>query len=332
MLSNINDYLNSWVNLQNDMHNGKADALQLTVDGNAQSAAIPGLGSAAFLNAGAFATAAQGSKADNALQSAVLAPGSTEGTLILTTNGAAQSEVAVPGLGTAAYSDATAYATAAQGARADSSVQSISIAPGTANGTIQYSVNGGPAMQASVRGLGSAAYEDTTAFATAAQGTKADTALQPSDVVDNLTSTDVNRPLSANQGRVLEQLVQSMSASGKPIGGFSTYADRYKNTEQFSADLQPINVNDTIYIAADENHTDMPAQYRVASIGSDRAITYAFVRIVPDTARDFSLNPIDPTKRAGGRRGIQRAHAGRRGEYRCHGKRRGDKRQALKRR
>ncbi|MBB3980104.1 hypothetical protein GGQ64_005351 [Rhizobium azooxidifex] len=57
-------------------------------------------------------------------------------------------------LGTAATQASSAFATAAQGATADTAVQ-----PGD---------------------LGTAAYEDTTAFATAAQGATADTAVQPS--------------------------------------------------------------------------------------------------------------------------------------------------------
>ena len=59
-------------------------------------------------------------------------------------------------LGSAAFEDTTAFATAAQGGLADSAVQ-----PGD---------------------LGTAAYANTGDFATAAQGGKADSALQPSDI------------------------------------------------------------------------------------------------------------------------------------------------------
>lgn len=51
------------------------------------------------------------------------------------------------------------------------------IATGTTNGTV--SVRG---TNVPVKGLGSAAYTPSTAYATAAQGTKADTALQPADL------------------------------------------------------------------------------------------------------------------------------------------------------
>lgn len=64
-----------------------------------------------------------------------------------------------------------AYATAAQGAKADSAVQTV--VTGTTNGTIK--VDG---TDVAVKGLDSAAYTASTAYATAAQGTKADNALQ----------------------------------------------------------------------------------------------------------------------------------------------------------
>jgi hypothetical protein len=66
------------------------------------------------------------------------------------------------GLGTAATTDAAAYATAIQGGKADSAVQ-----PGD---------------------LGTAAIAASTDFATAAQGEKADTAIQPADLSSVATS------------------------------------------------------------------------------------------------------------------------------------------------
>ena len=53
-------------------------------------------------------------------------------------------------------------------------------------------------------GLGTAATTASTDYATSAQGSTADSALQPGDVVDNLTSTSTTAPLSAAQGKALE--------------------------------------------------------------------------------------------------------------------------------
>ena len=67
--------------------------------------------------------------------------------------------VKVHGLGTAAYAATDDFATAAQGAKADSAVQAADVVSGTANGTI--SVKG---SDVAVKGLGSAAYQNSGAF------------------------------------------------------------------------------------------------------------------------------------------------------------------------
>lgn len=95
---------------------------------------------------------------------ATLVEGTANGTVKF--NG---TDVPVHGLKSAAYTEASDYATAAQGALADSALQKADIATGTANGTI--AVDG---SDVAVKGLGSAAYTESSAYATAAQGTKAD--------------------------------------------------------------------------------------------------------------------------------------------------------------
>lgn len=95
---------------------------------------------------------------------ATLVEGETNGTVKF--NG---TDVAVHGLKSAAYTDATDYATASQGALADTALQKADITTGATQGTI--SVDG---SDVAVNGLGSAAYTNSDAYATAAQGTKAD--------------------------------------------------------------------------------------------------------------------------------------------------------------
>lgn len=90
-------------------------------------------------------------------------------------------EVEVAGLGSAAYTASTAYATAEQGGKADTAVQSVNA--GSANGTI--SVDG---SDVSVTGLKSAAYTEASAYATAAQGSKADSAVQSVTVLGETLS------------------------------------------------------------------------------------------------------------------------------------------------
>lgn len=110
------------------------------------------------------------SRAD--LPTYTLASGSKNGSVAF--NG---TDVAVTGLKSAAYTESSAYATAAQGALADSALQKADITTGSANGTI--AVEG---SNVAVAGLKSAAYTEASAYATAAQGTKADSALQSVEV------------------------------------------------------------------------------------------------------------------------------------------------------
>lgn len=108
-------------------------------------------------------------KADTAVQS-VVAGDSTSGNGTIKVDGTA---VGVYGLQSAAYTASSAYATSAQGTKADTAIQSI--AEGTSNGQIRYTVNGTDYTSVSVHGLGSAAYTASTAYDAAGS---ANTALQ----------------------------------------------------------------------------------------------------------------------------------------------------------
>jgi hypothetical protein len=96
-------------------------------------------------------------KADSALQASNITTGATSGTIAV--NG---EDVAVKGLGSAAYTSTDAYATAAQGEKADSALQASDITDGTTNGKITVG-----SKEVAVAGLGSAAYTDSTAYASA---------------------------------------------------------------------------------------------------------------------------------------------------------------------
>lgn len=97
---------------------------------------------------------------------ATLVEGTANGTVKF--NG---TDVPVHGLGSAAYTESSAYATSAQGALADTALQKADITTGATQGTI--AVEG---TDVKVNGLGNAAYTDSADYATAAQGTKADEA------------------------------------------------------------------------------------------------------------------------------------------------------------
>ena len=85
-----------------------------------------------------------------------------------------------PTLGTAAATDFTDYATAAQGALADTAVQPADLST--------VATSGGYADLTGLPTLGTAASTDSTAYATAAQGALADTAVQPVDIANVVES------------------------------------------------------------------------------------------------------------------------------------------------
>lgn len=243
------------VTLASGTNNG---TLKLTVDGKTtDNIAVKGLGSAAYTNTSAYATAAQGTLATNAVRK--VASGSANGTISVTTGTGAATDVAVKGLnsaaykaagsaqgnvpvngaalgttanvpvvtntsgqlvphasgalGSAAFKDSSAFATAAQGGKADTAVQSVSVASGTNNGTIKLTVNGKATDNIAVKGLGSAAYTASGAYATAAQGTRADAAMPKAGGTFTGTVTLAADPTDALQPTTKQYVDAKISSS-----------------------------------------------------------------------------------------------------------------------
>ena len=167
-----------------------------TIAVNGADVKVHGLGSAAYTDAADYEAAGAAAaaiaaldKADSAQAGQYVSAVSQENGVITVTraqlpaaatlvegtaNGTVKfngTDVPVHGLGSAAFTESGDYATAAQGALADTALQKADITPGSANGTI--AVEG---TDVAVKGLGTAAYTNSTAYATAAQGTKADEA------------------------------------------------------------------------------------------------------------------------------------------------------------
>lgn len=157
--------------------NGVAISSNPTLSGNNVSL------SSSYAAAGTYSAPAIGDKVDVAIgklakgiadasASGVLSFGGQTGAITVdttnSTNGAVKFAMSgknltgtVNGLKSAAYTDSSAYATAAQGAKADTALQKASITSGSANGTIAV---GG--FDVAVKGLGSAAYTESTAYDT----------------------------------------------------------------------------------------------------------------------------------------------------------------------
>lgn len=155
-----------------------------TIAVNSADVKVHGLGSAAYTDAAdyeaagaAAAAVAALDKADSAQEGQYVSAVSQENGVITVTRAAlptapeitegstngtiavGDEDVPVHGLGSAAYTDSGAYATAAQGALADTALQKADITTGATQGTI--AVEG---TDVAVNGLKSAAFAETTAF------------------------------------------------------------------------------------------------------------------------------------------------------------------------
>lgn len=167
---------------------GKADsAVQTIVSGTTNGTirvdgtevSVAGLGSAAYTNSAAYIPATKlgeigektikgyvddkvsGQDFSSFVKGTEVTTGTANGTIAVKGK-----NVAVKGLDTAAYAKASDFATAAQGAKADTAVQSV--VTGTANGTILVDN-----VAVAVHGLGSAAYTESNAYDTAGAATQA---------------------------------------------------------------------------------------------------------------------------------------------------------------
>ena len=167
---------------------GKLDASEIStfgltlVDDTSASAARStlGLGSAAVTPSSDYATAAQGTLAASATQPGDLAT--------VATSGAYNDLSGKPTLGSAAATASTDYATAAQGTLATNALPASDVS--TFGGTLIDDANASAAR--TTLGLGSAAVTNSTAYATAAQGALAASALQAETITLATLKTTVS--------------------------------------------------------------------------------------------------------------------------------------------
>lgn len=97
--------------------------------------------------------------------------------------------------------------------------------------------------------LGSAAYEDKTAFATAAQGAKADTAVQPAAIA-NMATTNTAQDITATKTFKAQQRIQSGQADGCLVIGADVAATTLTNgTRKLGRMVFPTNEDTTLNCA-----------------------------------------------------------------------------------
>lgn len=95
----------------------------------------------------------------------------------------------------------------------DGSVQNVTLASGTNNGTLKLTVDGTTTDNIAVKGLGSAAYTNTSAYATAAQGAKADAAMPKAGGTFTGTVTLAADPTDALQPTTKQYVDAKISSS-----------------------------------------------------------------------------------------------------------------------
>lgn len=136
------------------------------------------------------------------------------------TSSTSTTTAATPNSVKSAYDRASTAITNAATAQstADSKIGSVSIASGTNNGTIKLTVDDTTTDNIAVKGLGSAAYTASSAYATSAQGTKADNAM-PKSGGTFTGSVTLNADPTANLGAATKQYVDSSLSTAK------SYAD-----------------------------------------------------------------------------------------------------------
>lgn len=117
-------------------------------------------------------------------------------------------------LANTAKTNAATAQTAANKAQstADSKIGSVALASGTNNGTLKLTVDGTATDNIAVKGLGSAAYTASSAYATAAQGTKADNAM-PKAGGTFTGAVTLNADPTAALGAATKQYVDSAKTS-----------------------------------------------------------------------------------------------------------------------
>ena len=193
-----------------------------TVAFNGADVAVTGLGSAAYTDSKDYATAAQGTKADSALQAADIATGSANGTISVK-----GSDIAVHGLGSAAYTEASAYATSAQGAKADSAVQKVTVLG-------EELTNGGELTVEEAKtalGLGSAAYKnegdfDASGAASAVEG-KLNESKQSND--EALAGVKATADAAATKTALEGEIDRATKAEAKALEDAKKYTDDMKD-------------------------------------------------------------------------------------------------------
>lgn len=143
------------------------------------------------------------------------------------------SNAKVHGLTSTAFTESNKFATAAQGAKADSAVQTITLSSGTKNGTIKIKVNNITTDNIEVAGLGSAAFSDIGIFAAKSHTHKKDEVGLGN--VDNTADIDKSVKYATSAGSIDWNGIKNKPSTYPPPQDF--YDDRFYTKGQVDSKL-----------------------------------------------------------------------------------------------
>ncbi len=175
-------------------------------------------------------------------------------------------------------------------------VNSVSIYPGLSNGTIQYSINSAQPIVVTIPGLGSAAFTNTTDYATAVQGDKADKSAPSTELYKYTLISD----FAAHTGNGVIHVTQTDrdrwdSGGGGGVAGVSSWNGQTgavtfaESDPSFSEALPNLMTKDATDQTISGTVT-FDGKLYASSIQTDNMLVTDYVEIANSLATDGNIN------------------------------------------
>jgi hypothetical protein len=117
--------------------------------------------------------------------------------------------------------------------------------------------------------------------------------LKTGDIEDNLTSGSAVKILSANQGRVLKNMIDAVSEVGKNRGVADNAFTAQAEGNTTLADIANPLEGNYAYVKKDETHGGQTWRYDYADFDGDENYAWTAIILVEETPRNFTAYPIE---------------------------------------